>query len=362
MWFVYHVMPALLAAASGICLYVSLRHMPCDAAAGRKVKLAATLLAVAGMLDFCSVWTLFMMHLCVFLLLWLLLRKLAHRRMIWGFPLSCLLALALIIGGMGNARVIHRTYYELVNDKLNDDLRIVWLSDLHYPTALDSDALRELCARISAEHADLIILGGDIVDEQTNAAQMQEAFSALGQMRSTLGTYFIYGNHDRARYADQPAFSDDQLAAAISSAGIRILQDTQAMPRDDIVLIGREDPAYARHQDVPSIDNSDVCHIVLDHRPLQLQENAAAGHDLQLSGHTHDGQIFPLGTLCAMMGLNEWEYGMWTQADLTAIVSSGAGTWGYPVRTQGISEYVCIDIKKAADACASAAFTMRPDR
>lgn len=303
-----------------------------------------------------------MMHLCVFLLLWLLLRKLAHRRMIWGFPLSCLLALALIIGGMGNARVIHRTYYELVNDKLNDDLRIVWLSDLHYPTALDSDALRELCARISAEHADLIILGGDIVDEHTNAAQMQEAFSALGQMRSTLGTYFIYGNHDRARYADQPAFSDDQLAAAISSAGIRILQDTQAMPRDDIVLIGREDPAYARHQDVPSIDNSDVCHIVLDHRPLQLQENAAAGHDLQLSGHTHDGQIFPLGTLCAMMGLNEWEYGMWTQADLTAIVSSGAGTWGYPVRTQGISEYVCIDIKKAADACASAAFTMRPDR
>ena len=88
MWFVYHVMPALLAAASGICLYVSLRHMPCDTAAGRKVKLAATLLAVAGMLDFCSVWTLFMMHLCVFLLLWLLLRKLAHRRMIWGFPLS----------------------------------------------------------------------------------------------------------------------------------------------------------------------------------------------------------------------------------------------------------------------------------
>ena len=52
MWFVYHVMPALLAAASGICLYVSLRHMPCDTAAGRKVKLAATLLAVAGMLDF----------------------------------------------------------------------------------------------------------------------------------------------------------------------------------------------------------------------------------------------------------------------------------------------------------------------
>lgn len=54
MWFVYHVMPALLAAASGICLYVSLRHMPCDAAAGRKVKLAATLLAVAGMLDFAA--------------------------------------------------------------------------------------------------------------------------------------------------------------------------------------------------------------------------------------------------------------------------------------------------------------------
>ena len=75
-----------------------------------------------------------------------------------------------------------------------------------------------------------------------------------------------------------------------------------------------------------------------------------ACHPLQLSGHTHDGQIFPIGTLCSLLGLNELEYGTLHADGFSAVVSSGAGTWGYPVRTQGISEYVVIDMKKAADA------------
>ena len=298
MWIVYHVFPAVLAVSAGICLYISLCKLCETRTSWRRASALIAALAALFMLDLCSMWTLFMMHLCVF-------------------------------------------------------LRIAWLSDLHYPTSADAGALRQLVRRISDEQPDVIILGGDIVDEHTSAAQMEEAFDELGKLRSSLGIYYIYGNHDCARYADQPAYSEEQLERAIARQGIEILCDERVLLRDDVMLVGRDDRTHAQGSRAAAeelMGDEDVCHILLDHRPLQLAENAAAGYDLQLSGHTHDGQIFPIGTLCSLLGLNELEHGTLHADGFSAVVSSGAGTWGYPVRTQGISEYVVIDMKKAADA------------
>ena len=353
MWIVYHVFPAVLAVSAGICLYISLCKLCETRTSWRRASALIAVLAALFMLDLCSVWTLFMMHLCVFLLLWLLARRLSSRRLCWGLPLSCLLAAAMILGGMANARDIHATRVTIENEQLDEDLRIAWLSDLHYPTSADAGALRQLVRRISDEQPDVIILGGDIVDEHTSAAQMEEAFDELGKLRSSLGIYYIYGNHDCARYSDQPAYSEEQLERAIARQGIEILCDERVLLRDDVMLVGRDDRTQAQGARAAAeelMGDEDVCHILLDHRPLQLAENAAAGYDLQLSGHTHDGQIFPIGTLCSLLGLNELEHGTLHADGFSAVVSSGAGTWGYPVRTQGISEYVVIDMKKAADA------------
>ena len=246
MWIVYHVFPAVLAVSAGICLYISLCKLCETRTSWRRASALIAALAALFMLDLCSMWTLFMMHLCVFLLLWLLARRLSSRRLCWGLPLSCLLAAAMILGGMANARDIHATRVTIENERLDEDLRIAWLSDLHYPTSADAGALRQLVRRISDEQPDVIILGGDIVDEHTSAAQMEEAFDELGKLRSSLGIYYIYGNHDCARYSDQPAYSEEQLERAIARQGIEILCDERVLLRDDVMLVGRDDRTHAQ--------------------------------------------------------------------------------------------------------------------
>ena len=141
MWIVYHVFPAVLAVSAGICLYISLCKLCETRTSWRRASALIAAIAALFMLDLCSVWTLFMMHLCVFLLLWLLARRLSSRRLCWGLPLSCLLAAAMILGGMANARDIHATRVMIENERLDEDLRIAWLSDLHYPTSADAGAL-----------------------------------------------------------------------------------------------------------------------------------------------------------------------------------------------------------------------------
>ena len=84
---------------------------------------------------------------------------------------------------------------------------------------------------------------------------------------------------------------------------------------------------------------------MIDHQPKELEKLGEIGVDMSLSGHTHNGQIFPIGYVCSLLGINEMQYGIKRFGSNTAIVSSGAGTWGMDVRTQGHSEFVIVEIK-----------------
>ena len=88
--------------------------------------------------------------------------------------------------------------------------------------------------------------------------------------------------------------------------------------------------------------------LLLDHQPVDLADNARAGIDLELSGHTHGGQIWPMGILSKLTGVNEEYYGIHQIGDFQVIVSSGMAGWGYPVRTEGSSEYVVVNIRPSA--------------
>ena len=87
--------------------------------------------------------------------------------------------------------------------------------------------------------------------------------------------------------------------------------------------------------------------MVFDHQPRELDRLAEYGVDLHLSGHVHAGQIFPLYYLYEFLGINELNYGLEKREQMTAINTSGAAGWGFPVRTQKNSEYVVVNIKKA---------------
>ena len=85
--------------------------------------------------------------------------------------------------------------------------------------------------------------------------------------------------------------------------------------------------------------------LLLDHQPSNLDENSFLGYDLQLSGHTHKGQIWPCGLISELFNFNELEYGYEKIGNYEVIVSSGISGWNYPIRTGSKSEYLIVDIK-----------------
>ena len=87
----------------------------------------------------------------------------------------------------------------------------------------------------------------------------------------------------------------------------------------------------------------------LDHEPRELRDAAAAGADLALCGHTHGGQVWPVGLVSRLFGYNEVNYGKKRFGSCTAIVSGGTGTWSYQLRTEGRTEIVCVDVESRTD-------------
>lgn len=232
--------------------------------------------------------------------------------------------------------------------------RIAFLSDLHFGMSMQPEDLQRYAEQIEAEQPDLVLLGGDIVDDQTTLEEMQLAFQILGSIQSTYGTYYVYGNHDRARYNRQMDYTTDQLDAAIQAGGVHTLSDESLSITDDLVLVGREDSSFSgTRQRAPSaqlltaVDPADFI-LLLDHQPRDLAVNQENGFDLQLSGHTHAGQIWPIGLIGTLFHINEMNYGYRQIEDFQIIVSSGMAGWGYPLRTSGHSEYVMIQIEKTA--------------
>ncbi len=257
----------------------------------------------------------------------------------------------IMIVGYINMTDIRRTDYTIETAKLQSDYRIAFLSDLHFGTTMDTNKLQEIADVISAASPDILILGGDITDESTKKDQMQEAFKILGNIRTKYGCFYIYGNHDRQNYTDKKYFTDSELSNAIESAGITILNDKLFTINDEILLIGREDAGrnVGQRKTLQELlaDTSDsMFRLVLDHQPIETEAYMTYPCDLQLSGHTHNGQIWPAGYISAIS--NDVLYGQETIGPCQVIVSSGIAGWGFPIRTEGHSEWVMVTLHAQA--------------
>ncbi|MDO4299400.1 MAG: metallophosphoesterase [Lachnospiraceae bacterium] len=245
-----------------------------------------------------------------------------------------------------------KTEYQIVTDKNVGNYKLVLITDTHYDTIQDTNVLKQKIAEINQESPDLVILGGDIVEEDTSKKAMEEVFQVLGGLESTYGIYYVYGNHDRQPYTEHRSYTDQELEDAISGNGITILADSYQEINEDLILAGREDAKWGNHSGRASVEEllADVDRekyiIVADHQPIEAKENDAQGVDLELSGHTHAGQIWPIGIISELTGI--LNYGKYQQGNCQIIVSSGFTGWGYPVRTQEHCEYVVIHINKIA--------------
>ena len=268
--------------------------------------------------------------------------------------LAIIIFASIIIGSVYGMNHIELTEYNITTDKIdNESYSILFVSDVHYGSVQNTQLVKDNILKMNNLKPDIVVLGGDIVDERTTKEDMQEIFEELGKINSTYGTYYIFGNHDRQPYAidyenGNRTFTDSDLNQTIEKNKIKILNDNKITINNDIVLVGRSDAEW--EDTIDRIDVNEILNesdlskyiVVLDHQPVESKENAQEGADLQLSGHTHGGQVFPYGMIYDLSG--RLNYGEYEIKDMKQIVSSGLTGWGWPMRNEAKCEYVLINI------------------
>lgn len=295
-------------------------------------------------------------HLLVIMLILEGLNIILKRFFIYRFTFTSgilgIIVLVLVLGyGYYNIRHVVATSYNLKSDKI-DNLKIIQIADLHMSTSMNISELQTYCDEMSELNADLIVLTGDIFDENTPVEDMVGASKVLSTIKNKQGIYYVYGNHDNMSHVyGVSSFDANDIRENLEANGIIVLED-EVVSLDSINIIGRKDASFWGSNPrltttellalIPK-DKQNNYTIMLDHQPLDLDENAALGIDLQLSGHTHGGQLFPMGIVQSLIS-NTLIRGQRDIGDFSAITTTGLAGWRYPIKTGAPSEYIVVNV------------------
>ena len=258
------------------------------------------------------------------------------------------IGLGVVVGGYVNAVHPRLRNLEIDIDKPAGagfrSLNIAMASDIHLGTVMGSRRLERIVERLRALEPDIVLLPGDIVDESVSRAEEEKMISCLRSIKAPLGVFSVPGNHEV--YGGL-----EKNLEYLRRGGVRVLQDEAVLVGGAFVLAGRKDPTALRYQEsrlsirrILEKAGADpkLPVILLDHQPVRLGEAAEAGIELQLSGHTHAGQLFPLNLINKMIWEKYWGY--LRKEKTQYYISCGVGTWGPPVRTGSIPEIVRIKV------------------
>ena len=265
-----------------------------------------------------------------------------HRFRLWAM-VGSLLLIALVLA-VGNYKFRHPEIVKLnltVDKPLqNKVLKIVAASDIHLGNSIDIKMLKKYVALINAQHPDIVLLLGDVTDRSAGPLTEQDMKSELQNIHAPLGTYAIRGNHE---YYSGKA---DEIAEYMKSAGINVLIDSACLVDKSFYLIGRDDRTNTKRKSLAEITKGldpNIPKIMLDHQPFDLNEAEENGMDLQLSGHTHNGQFFLVNLI--VNHTFELGYGYLKKGKTNYYVSSGLGLWGPQYRIGTQSELVDITFR-----------------
>jgi predicted MPP superfamily phosphohydrolase len=254
-------------------------------------------------------------------------------------------AVLVVAGGAVNAARPRVRELAIAVDKSAGGRRTLTLavaSDVHLGTIAGSSRLRALVDRVNGLDPDIVLLPGDVVDESVTAKEEEALTGVFRGLRSRLGIYSVLGNHES--YGNL-----ERNLSYLRKWGVTVLQDEAVLVDGSFWLLGRRDPTALRHGEARmpleeimknwGVDAGRPL-ILLDHQPVNLSEAERAGIDLQLSGHTHAGQLFPLNIINKLIYEQNW--GSLVKGRTQYYVSCGVGTWGPPVRTGSVPEIVLI--------------------
>lgn len=271
----------------------------------------------------------------------------------------CILVVAgFSVAGIYGARNIQTTKYEVKVEKKAGDLqslRVALIADLHLGYSIGTWHMEQMVEKVNALEPDIIVIAGDIFDNEYEALDDPDKLrEILSGMRSRYGVYACYGNHDIEEKilagftfsGKENKMSDPRMDEFLEKAGICLLRDEGVLIDDAFYLYGR--PDYERPgrgittrkspEEITADLDKDLPVLVIDHEPRELQELADAGVDVDLCGHTHDGQMFP-GNLTIHLF---WENpcGYLQKGSMHNIVTSGIGVFGPNMRV-GTKSEIC---------------------
>lgn len=304
-----------------------------------------------------ALWLGILYYLCLFNLLIDLLRflhgrkkflpetLLQHPRMVTAAIVF--ITLILISYGTWNARHPLTQNYEITIPKTAgslETLQVVMVSDIHLGNLITNHRLTKMVNRINQLEPDLVLFAGDIIDGKVDILGNQNTIDNFARLKPKFGTYAILGNHE---YFDQ---KPEMAIKYLEQGNVHVLRDESSLIANAFYLIGRDDSSKKRYTGIPRQDlatiMTNIDHklpiVLLDHQPHNLQEGAAQGVDLQFSGHTHLGQLFPNSLITKK--LYEVDWGYLRKESMQVIVSCGIGTWGPPIRIGNHPEIVNITI------------------
>ncbi|NIK78828.1 hypothetical protein FHS15_003974 [Paenibacillus castaneae] len=258
----------------------------------------------------------------------------------WSGIVTLLALVSLIAYGSFNAYSPSVRSYDISLSKQgppSGSLNIVMVSDMHFGYLSGKKHAIRMIKEINALKPDIVLLPGDIIDDDIEPYKQKDIGNVLAQIESPYGVYASLGNHDR--------FSGEttELISLLEESHMHVLYDEIVTLDGWLTLIGRKDYSDNGRAELSkltaNIDHANAI-ILLDHQPYGLAHAKEQGIDLMLSGHTHRGQIAPAHLITKRIFDNDW--GLLQLDQFHSIVSSGYGFWGPPIRTGSRSEIVQI--------------------
>ena len=284
-------------------------------------------------------WLVFILYMVIFLACTDLI-KVFNKSFSYGFVISLALTTSLLIYGYINYKHPKKQVVNILINKSitgTDKLKIVAISDWHLGLGTDIKLFKKTIDLINAENPDIILIGGDLIDNSVVPVISQEMDKELNRLNAPMGIYMVHGNHEYIS-------GIEKCENFISKTKIQLLKDSTVMLPCGLQIIGRDDYSNKNRlsaNDWESLTNSSSPTIIVDHQPHNLNEAQQIGADIQFSGHTHRGQIFPLSILTDY--IFDISHGYEKRGQTHFYVSSGLTLWGPPFRIGTNSEFVVFE-------------------
>jgi len=288
-------------------------------------------------------WLVFILYMVVFLACTDLVR-LFNKSFHYGFAISLILTTCLLVYGYINYKLPNKQVFSIFINKpiiTGDKLKIVAVSDWHLGFGTEKGLLKKNIDRINALKPDIILIAGDLIDNSVVPVASEEMDKELNRLEAPLGIYMSPGNHE---YISGLRQCEDFL----KKTKINLLIDSIVTLPCGLQIIGRNDYSNRNRMtadELARMTDPSKPVILIDHQPYNLNEAQHIGADLQFSGHTHNGQVFPLNLLTNY--LFEISYGYGKREQTHYYVSSGIALWGPPFRIASNSEIVVFDLSFA---------------